>query len=49
MLYIPPSLSLVEAWVDIVDVLLIELFLGKPQSLAYTINMKWILKEPPTL
>ena len=41
MLYIPPSLSLVEAWVDIVDVLLIELFLGKPQSLASTGRVEW--------
>lgn len=45
----PPVPLSVEAGVDEVDVLLVELFLGKPQPLAYTINMKWILKEPPTL
>lgn len=44
----PPVPLSVEAGVDEVDVLLVELFLGKPQPLANTINMKWILKEPPT-
>lgn len=41
--------ALVKFRVADVEVLGVQLLLNDPQALAYTINMKWILKEPPTL
>ena len=40
---------LVEAGVDVVDVLFVHLLAGETQAFADTINMKWIRKEPSTL
>lgn len=44
----PAVFLLVEGRIHEVDVLFIHLVLGQTQSLAKSINMKWILKEPPT-
>ena len=37
---IPPSTLLVEAGIDIVDILLIKLFLNKPQPFAEAYKME---------
>lgn len=43
------GLLFVESRVGEIHVFLVHLLLGQFDSLAETINMKWITKEPPTL
>lgn len=44
-----PGLDLVEGRVGEVDVPGVHLLFAQAETLANTINMKWIKKEPPTL
>ena len=44
-----PGLDFVKSRVCQIDILGIHFFLTQPDTLANTINMKWITKEPPTL